>query len=775
MDVLRTLTRGITNGPRYRSHKRLAEVELPSAGSRPNPQLFNDDVRPQKRPKPDLAGPATEASVEPEPQAGDEDDIDIFSSRRPGEQRATTSDRRAARETKLSTAGLLSDEECRQILRSHRLKISVLANHRVDKHARKKSDNSSVDGSKNKKKARLSPQPLTSFSQLRDVYRMSPRLCDNLASLGYQLPTEVQMGSLPLLLRPDIALSKSASEGEQIDTENGVDFLAVAPTGSGKTLSFLIPAMDAIIRRRAENREQKDHRLEVVVVVPTRELGAQMVGEAKRLAHGTGVRVVAMRKGMNVVPKDGPAGEILHDYGMDDESGSESEEDDESEDGDDRSSSGDDNDDQREMSHKKRPDAAGVRTSQTVTKADILITTPLMLLHSLAISRTSRVPLSSVRLLVLDEADVLLDPLFRDQTLAIWASCTNPSLRVTLWSATMGASIESLVVSRLSQDSAAGSPGQVTKRTRAPLIRLVVGLKDTAVPNVSHRLIYAGTEAGKLLAIRQLLHPTGATSSSSDKGTRTSPGSLRPPFLVFTQTIARAASLADELRYDLPLSTPSDPDRPPQPRVAALHAGLSPARRAKVVARFRRGEVWVLVTTDVLARGIDFRGVNGVVNYDVPQSAAAYVHRAGRTGRAGRKGGVCVTLYTEDDIPYVRQVVNVIKASEEQAAGTSTAAGEAGSAVQQWMLDALPKVSKEDRKRLRKHGVESRNAGSGARITTKSAWERRRENNRRAAVEASKRRKERLREREKQEVERRAGQGSADVVDDGEWSGFGDD
>ena len=54
------------------------------------------------------------------------------------------------------------------------------------------------------------------------------------------------------------------------------------------------------------------------------------------------------------------------------------------------------------------------------------------------------------------------------------------------------------------------------------------------------------------------------------------------------------------------------------------------------MSNFRAGKTWILITTDLLSRGIDFRGVNGVVNYDIPTTAASYVHRAGRTGRAGR-------------------------------------------------------------------------------------------------------------------------------------------
>jgi ATP-dependent RNA helicase DDX52/ROK1 len=188
--------------------------------------------------------------------------------------------------------------------------------------------------------------------------------------------------------------------------------------------------------------------------------------------------------------------------------------------------------------------------------------------------------------------------------------------------------------------------------------------------------------------------------------------------------------LHDELKYDIPLAAGGSS------RMAVLHSSLPDSARSGIMRRFRSGEIWVLITTDVLARGVDFAGVNGVVNYDVPGSAAAYVHRAGRTGRAGREGGVAVTFYTKEDVPFVKSVANVIAASERQAGRTGEDVD-----VKQWLLDALPDVRKEDRQRLKTRGVEARRSGGKARITSKSAWERRREHNRKGAIEGSRKRK----------------------------------
>ena len=74
--------------------------------------------------------------------------------------------------------------------------------------------------------------------------------------------------------------------------------------------------------------------------------------------------------------------------------------------------------------------------------------------------------------------------------------------------------------------------------------------------------------------------------------------------------------------------------------------------REDIINRLRSGELWILITTDLLARGMDFKGIKLVVNYDFPQSMVSYVHRIGRTGRAG-KSGEAVTFYTEDDVVSV--------------------------------------------------------------------------------------------------------------------------
>ncbi|KAJ8099621.1 P-loop containing nucleoside triphosphate hydrolase protein [Lipomyces tetrasporus] len=278
-------------------------------------------------------------------------------------------------------------------------------------------------------------------------------------------------------------------------------------------------------------------------------------------------------------------------------------------------------------------------TSETGAKAgDVLISTPLRLVRALAV-----LDFDSLRHLVLDEADKLFDPAFAPQTDDILAHLRGKTLQKTFLSATVPSSVETLALSLMT----------------TPL-RILIS-PGRAAATVAQKLIYAGSEAGKLLAIRQMLKT----------------GELTPPVLIFVQSIERANALFHELVYD-------------GVNVDVLHGERTETQRRAVVERFKKAEVWVLICTDVLARGVDVHGVNLVINYDVPQSAQAYIHRIGRTGRAGKEGKA-VTFFTKDDVESVKIVINVMK--------------ESGCAVDEWMT-RLGKVDKKTKKQLKRKPVE---------------------------------------------------------------------
>jgi ATP-dependent RNA helicase DeaD len=99
-------------------------------------------------------------------------------------------------------------------------------------------------------------------------------------------------------------------------------------------------------------------------------------------------------------------------------------------------------------------------------------------------------------------------------------------------------------------------------------------------------------------------------------------------------------------------------------QVETLHGDLSQAQRDRVMRRFRSGQADILIATDVAARGLDIPDVTHVINYDIPESAEAYVHRIGRTGRAGRHGEA-ITLVTPRETRWLRQIERIVKARIE--------------------------------------------------------------------------------------------------------------
>ena len=597
---------------------------------------------------------------------------------------------------------LAPEENVKRLLKAKKIGVSILTastGSNADQTSFKPPKEAQRSGSKEGYR-KLFPSPLSSFRQLRSEFGISRRLDENLRAQGFHEPTEVQTGSLPLLLgsdkqrglEPDVDMTTQQHRSE-------IDLLTVAPTGSGKTVAFLLPTLQSLLDERqvtvrpAFGSHGEERQVRAIILAPTHELVEQIVNEGKKLAQGTGIRISALRKGVRLH-------EDLLKNPLEE-----------------RSSSSDVTD-------------VHVPKTETLVKSDVIVSTPPLLAYAILNEDTcSAAPLPSVRHLILDEADILLDKMFHEKTVSIWGACENPMLRTSLWSATINSSVESFA-QRFILDRRKRSL-EDSSMTSHYVLRLIVGLKDSSLPNISHRLVYAATERGKLLALRQLLNPASASSNGVSV--------LQPPFIVFTQTIPRAIALHSELLYDIP------PEAGGTSRIAVLHSEQSETARSNVMKGVRNGDIWVLITTDLLSRGVDFKGMNGVVSYDIPSTSASYVHRAGRTGRQGREGAVAVTLYTKEDIPYVKNVVNVIAASEKAKAGGDTGASSAEqSSVREWLLDSLPDLSKKTKRSLKQNGIEYRKEHAGIdprtakkmRIGTKSGYDRRMENRLRGMTSA---------------------------------------
>eukprot|EP01061_Rhynchopus_euleeides_P009251 TRINITY_DN18384_c0_g2_i1.p1 TRINITY_DN18384_c0_g2~~TRINITY_DN18384_c0_g2_i1.p1 ORF type:complete len:606 (+),score=262.00 TRINITY_DN18384_c0_g2_i1:227-2044(+) len=405
------------------------------------------------------------------------------------------------------------------------------------------------------------PPPATDFKQILAWYGIPDHISKNLLERGFVTPTPIQMQGLPCLLE-------------------GRDFIGVAPTGSGKTLTFLLPML-------ARLKRPKSTGLRGLILSHSKELAAQSERELRYLCRGKswGIQTMASSK-------------------------------------------------------------AGVG------KRDVLCTTPGRLNSFI---EEQGLTLDKVEYIVFDEADQLFDTshdTFYEVMKSTLDKCTLESRQVAVLCATLPEKCEGIIRSFL----------------RDPL-RVMIGTRASASKNVEQRLEYCGKESGKKEALKQLLQ----------RG-------ITPPVLVFVQSIDRAKDLYSEL---LVMDV----------RVAAIHSDRTAEQRDKCVRDFRLGKINVLICTELMARGVDFKGVATVLNYDFPTSIQSYVHRVGRTGRAGHQG-VAITLWTDDDRPLLRSVSHIIKSS--------------GGEVADWMLSISKKFGKKRRHRRRDGDGEEGEGGEGA-------------------------------------------------------------
>ena len=314
----------------------------------------------------------------------------------------------------------------------------------------------------------------------------------------------------------------------------GRDLLGQAATGTGKTAAFALPLLQHIAE--SEPREAAAGPL-ALVLVPTRELAMQVSQAVHRYGRSLGARVVPVYGGQPVW---------------------------------------------RQVKALER----GV---------DVVVATPGRALDHLG---RGTLALDAVEVVVLDEADEMLDMGFAEDLDAILDACP-PQHQTMLFSATMPPRIDRLARQRLHEPvRIALSREQATAGGEGPLVR-----QSAYVVARNHK----PAALGRVLDVE---NPTAA--------------------IVFCRTRTEVDELTETMNgrgY----------------RAEALHGGMSQQQRDRVMDRLRSETAELLVATDVAARGLDIDHLTHVVNYDVPSSPEAYVHRIGRVGRAGREG-VAITL-----------------------------------------------------------------------------------------------------------------------------------
>ncbi|WP_370158653.1 DEAD/DEAH box helicase [Salipiger bermudensis] len=335
----------------------------------------------------------------------------------------------------------------------------------------------------------------------------------------------------------------------------GHDVLGLAQTGTGKTLAFGLPLIDGLL---AQPGKPAPKTVKALVLAPTRELVNQIADSLRQLTDGTKLRVGTVVGGQSI---------------------------------------------NRQINFLSRG-------------TDILVATPGRLID---LMDRKAVDLSTVRQLVLDEADQMLDMGFIHALRRIAPQLGTPR-QTMLFSATMPKQMEELSSAYLTNPR-----------------RVQVSPPGKAADKITQSVHFVD-KAGKPSKLREVL---GRDDESLT--------------LVFARTKHGAERLMKGLVAD-------------GYNAASIHGNKSQGQRDRAIKAFRDGDINVLVATDVAARGIDIPGVAYVVNYDLPEVPDNYVHRIGRTARAGREGEA-IAFCAPDEADLLRQIQKLMKIDIPVASG----------------------------------------------------------------------------------------------------------
>lgn len=328
----------------------------------------------------------------------------------------------------------------------------------------------------------------------------------------------------------------------------GHDLIASAQTGTGKTAAFLLPALQRLsIPSKVSGRARGPR---VLVLTPTRELANQITDGIQAYGRFMNIRSGAILGGMPYVKQE----KLL-----------------------------------------SRP-------------VDIIVATPGRLIDHMG---RGRINFSRLELLVLDEADRMLDIGFSDAVRTI-AAATPGSRQTLLFAATWDKALETLA-------------GHILKHP----LRVEIRGDHVTLDEIEQRIYTVSNRSTKNRILEYLITDNSMTRA-----------------IIFSGTKRNADELAKELHRK-------------GHATAALHGDMKQNARNRTTENMRRGKIRFLVATDVAARGLDLTGVTHVINYDLPQNVEDYVHRIGRTGRAGATG-IAISLASYKELGVLHRIERYI-------------------------------------------------------------------------------------------------------------------
>ncbi|KAJ9652661.1 ATP-dependent RNA helicase dbp2 [Neophaeococcomyces mojaviensis] len=377
------------------------------------------------------------------------------------------------------------------------------------------------------------PRPVETFDEAGfPAYVMS-----EVKAQGFEKPTAIQSQGWPMAL-------------------SGRDVVGIAETGSGKTLTYCLPA---IVHINAQPLLAPGDGPIVLILAPTRELAVQIQQEVTKFGKSSRIRNTCVYGGV-------PKGQQIRDL------------------------------------------SRGV---------EVCIATPGRLIDMLEAGKTN---LRRVTYLVLDEADRMLDMGFEPQIRKIIGQI-RPDRQTLMWSATWPKEVRQLASDFL-QD----------------YIQTNIGSMDLAANHRITQIVEVVSDFEK--RDRMTKHLEAIMEDRNNK------------ILIFTGTKRVADDITRFLRQD---GWPA----------LSIHGDKQQNERDWVLNEFKTGKSPIMVATDVASRGIDVRDITHVLNYDYPNNSEDYVHRIGRTARAGRNG-TAITLFTTENAKQARDLIGILQEAKQQ-------------------------------------------------------------------------------------------------------------
>jgi ATP-dependent RNA helicase DDX52/ROK1 len=383
-------------------------------------------------------------------------------------------------------------------------------------------------------------EPLISFEEIQSVLKYRNNFTEIMKNIyKYEYPTSIQSISIPLI-----------NENKNI--------IAISETGSGKTLSYIIPCFHKSYLKKLKNEKNN----KIIIILPTKELSKQIYNESLLFNkyycdNNLGIKYI----NTSVIIS------INNNY------------------------------------------------NNFINNTDVYIGTPNNILKLINLCNNSILDLISYT--IFDESDKYFELGFIDiieQILQIISKKNNISK--LFFSATIS---ENLI--------------EIINNNYVDSINIRIGSKNLPAKNIIQEFIYCSNEEGKITELKNIFHKK-----------------IEFPVLVFIDGVNKIKYIYKKIKYECP-------------NIECMFSKINKKEREEQINKFRIGDIFVLLCSDLLSRGIDFKNVKTIINFDCPYKITNYIHRIGRTGRAGKEG-TAITFLEEKDkdyLFYISKLINDMK------------------------------------------------------------------------------------------------------------------